>query len=1573
MSLNNHEKLKVELQKGGRKTAHEFERLVATLLGRLLDVSIAVACAGSQHGGDVGPAGRQGRRFLVECKKYHRSRLNERELLGEIEQAITRDGALEAWVLVITSEVPKQIQDSLVRSGEDKGIPVLILDWPDGSEVPQVAALCASAPDLVESVFSKEAADAARSLQSVSENVLESLRRDMQSWCLGFEALRTKSHEKLEEMWMSPREARAKFGQDVAGGNREKRVKRASVHHKMTSWWRDSSENESPAAVVGKEGVGKTWATLDWLVGTKEEHPVILTIPSSAVAGIDRITETDVKRFLAVHLHEMTGTRDSNHWLCRLDRLLKRPKGEGPVLTVFLDGLNQAPEPSARWTQIMRVLQGETFAGRLRVIVSTRGHYFENNLRALRYLDSPAERIDVYPFDAEPEGELDRMLELEGLSRRDLTPDMIKTVRNPRFFSLAMRFGKDIIREGRATIHRLLWEYGCDTFSLRTEESFGEAEWGDLMREVANRSGKGEARFSPEELREILGRRDLDDREIYARVSDIYDGQFVKLESYGEVRFQSTIVLHALGTALLHSLDKMDAVGFEVLHDRLMKYLDPISGFDHRSKILYAAVSILSSRDRADEKPVSGVLVTAWLQTQNVPDEHWKKVVGLASCFPNALLDAVERSDGQVHVFARSWAVKALRKALEANNDLFPYVIRRVRRWMSVVSLNTTPPDVANTIKKHSGEETVARDEKWHLDHLNRLVGKDTSGLIRVLGTEIELKDYDSGFAKSAAVSIIEDFPLSKAAEVFETAAIAASVGVSKVRNSWIKLGWLCLLNEVDHEETADMLRKLSESVRRRKPEPGVHPDLPNQVAALLLQISGREEDDREAADINLDSLRHFSYERDYLSNPGRSFRNLERRHVETVLNDTELSLEFRISRTEEMWLDPHFEPPAAFVEEVRAAASAVDPGKLVPQRYATSEVRHFECLEPVLARYAPDLLADIVRRKLLGMETCTKEQRYWRAVDSIDHFLLTNESVVAAARKLRMNGEEDSRQRETIISNGLTLIETLNMEAKEQFETLIEADLEFIDDRFSNTLRVPELRDVDELISRYSAAPIRRQYNLLLLLSCRQLRLSDYAWSWIGDFTRRCAGSHEEESARGVAFEILSGTDPERFGRMLNDDNWSWDPKEKEKVNHYGTHALIRASSDVPFLELAPRLAPWLLLEAVRLRGSKREEVKFAAETVARILLVKETEDPDPGSTFSVYLNDDVPWPVTFSVEPRPESSGEENIRRMFNSDERERIQNEAIDNAKSHILGMWNSGHSLYFRNIDFEDFGPVFEHTPETIDRLLDGFYGPTKDFWRRVRMAEGVFLALCEFLLIHDPKRGVRLWRVLRKTMMTRYVGRADVDYLFHMAFQVPDSPEVDALRRELVELEYCNNDAALFDIVIAAFCNGKAEWINALIKEDRTSEFAWRRRRAIVLEGLKPNNELPVPEAWPEGEIKTVTKELRVKSARQRWVEACAHHWWQSFLKAPDADTAYAAWLLFLRSADRRAETWMYRDIETSQDSGKQSFDRKVRHFKLGKYSMERAFKKRCDELVKEFLGRRIIDGVGPWADGNLFG
>ena len=1421
--LDNQEKLKRELHNA--QEASKLEHLAAALIGRLLDVPIAVAKSGFQHGADAGPAGQQGRRFRVECKKYSdNSSLSERELLGEIDQALSRDEALEAWVLIATCSVSEQIRQSLDQHGERLGVPIVIIDWVDGELAP-LAALCACAPDLVEREFSREAGAAACALQPISEQAIERLRRDLQSWCLGFEAMRTRSHEKLDKIWNSPRESKAAIGQNAAGGAENKKVKRNAVHKALNAWWQGPARCDAPAAVVGLEGAGKTWATLHWLIDSKDTQPVVLMMPSSAVAAIGDVSETAVKQLLADSLHEISGSRirDREHWLRRLDRLLERPTDEGPVLTVFLDGLNQ--EPSVQWLRLLQVLQSETFAGRVRIIVSTRAHYFKERLSELRGLEGEARQIDVNIYDTAPGSELDQMLVFENLTQADLHPDVIELARNPRLFRLVVHFRERLVEAGQITVHRLLWEYGRDTFGVRAEKSFSENEWRDWLKEIAQKRRKGIEKYSEKSLGKMVNRRDLDKNEVYARLSDIIDGRFATRSASGDLQLSLAVIAHALGVALLNHLDQVTSPKFDNLNAELMKWLDPIAGLDEQTEILRAAVSILVEQGCTAEVPVPGVLVTAWLQSQNIPDEHRQELVDLAPQLPNALLDAVEHSDSLAHDSARFWAVNALSKISRDDSAVLDMIVERSCRWLSV----------------------VACDSDRQSDELKRLIGSNTSGPITVVGVELELVDQSSGLLKDVVPSIVEGFPLANALPIFETAAVALEVEDSIYH--WDGLTWLCLLNEVDPDETATALRDLSAEISRRQPDQGVHPDIPKRIAALLLRLTGQEGDEDAAESMDPGIDRSFTYEEDCLPQPGRSWFPLERRHAQSVLADTELSLHTRVQRTAELWIDPNFEPPASFVAEVRAAAHCVDIEKLYQHTMLTHEDYDFERLEPVLAQCAPDLLADLIRRKM---------------------------------RRSGGGGNDDHA------ANDLLLLEIRDLDAQAQFDELIHANLESISTQLARILRPPTSADVDDLIARHADGSLKQQRNLLTLLSILPVELTDTAWSWV----ERCARCQDNDS-RGFAFRILTHADPVRFGQTLEVEGWSWSRDEHDWVNCYGMDALIKATPDIPFDQLASRLAPWRLLEAARQRDADPTEVRLAAETFGQLL------------------------------------------------------------------DGRNRSKAILYCA----EDFFPVLQHTPDIVEQWLEGFCEPTADFQRRVLFAEKAFLALCEALIAHDPERGVQLWKTLWKTlsitMVPRYISTTD---LLHMAFRVPDSPAVTALRDELAGLEHCHTDQALFNLAIVAACNGKDNWLATLIEKDQASKFAWRRKRAVVLAGFTVNNTLPVEDAWPSGEIKTDYAHLAQKAARYRWAEACAHHWWRAYLESSDPTEAYAAWVLFLRSADRRCWVWMYQDIEAAQESD--DFFKLKMILNQGK--LENALKKREGKLDKNFLDRRIFAGLGPW-------
>jgi hypothetical protein len=1507
--LSHMDELKAALQNEAR--AAKFEHLVAALIGRLLGVGVAVASAGFQHGGDAGTAGRQGRRLRIECKKYaDKTALSDRELLGEVDQALARDPALEAWVLAATRDVPEQLEEMLAQKATTIGVPLVIVDW-KGVGVSALAALCASAPDLVRVLFSAEAATHAEALRAVAVDSIERLRRDLETWSLGFESLRTLSHGQLRKIWTSPRDAEAALNQNTAGGaTTTKLITRPSVSAAFDTWWAGPAENDAPITVLGPDGVGKTWATLAWLIGHTDTLPIVLVVPSSNSKELGSPSELSVKRFLAGRLYELScGIRDAEHWLRRLERLLRRPSVEGPILTVFFDGINQ--EPSVPWIPVLKALQAQPFAGRVRVIVSTRNYHFEVKLSYLRGLIVQASQAAVGVYDDAPGGEFDKRLSLDGLTRDQLHPDLLDLARTPRLFDLVVHLRDRLVGANEITLHRVLWEYGRDARGVRSGISFSEQDWQAWLREIAERYRAGARDFSMRMLSESTSRADLSTAEVTARLSDIIDGQFTTLGPGGVRRFKPDVVAHVLGAALLFQLSERENVNFDAVDAELAQWLDPIAGLDQRAEILRASISILISQGLPVIMPLAGVLITAWLQTQNLPDSHRRELAGLAIHLPDALLDAIEHSAGYAQVSARLWAVNALRAIPRQPGGALNHIVDRCRMWLSEVSREVRP-----------AHQTSEDFERHRSERYKERVGVDASGPLTVAGVELVLVDSGDDAIAQTVPSILEGFPLTNVLTVFETAAVAFSVRGQCP--AWDGLKWLCLLNEMDPMQTTEALRARSALVMARNAEAGINPALLARAASLLLWLSGDEKD--EVAALALGPVHHHSptYEADYLPNPGRSVFTLERRDAIAVLGDRALPLLLRVRRTSELWLDPNFEPPEAFAAEVRDMATSYD-GTFLDREGGTIENHNFEIFEPVLARCAPGLLAKIVRAKLTQPDV-PPEFRYFRAVMSSKHFVLAGPSEAAAARVLRLSTRETDGGNEWYAASQFLLLELHSEGGARQIEAIMEAELNDILLSHSQIQQTVTLDEAEALIARYATSQWVQKRNLICLLRVAPIEKSETLWNWLQEIT-----DGSERELHGAAFRELATADGLRFGRHLLNQGWSWSPRGDYWVNHYGSSALIMATSAIPFDQVAMRLAPWRLLEAARARGEDSSEVRLAASILSTVLAADGLVAPDPGALVTIDRTIDgaPPYSVSFTPIDLPDDRAS-SLRRAIDADARQDAWQRACNTAIERISQARAAGASLYLANVDVEDMVLVVRHTPEFVDLWLHGMADGTSDFRRRVILADWAFLALCEALMRHDPDRGVRLWHALKRALTTRFIGRAKIDDMIQMVFRVPPSPAVAGLRAELLGLERSSTDKELLELAIAAVLNGQCEWLAAAIAKDAASLFAWRRKRAVVLEGFTTDNTLPQPLAWPDGPLRTDYDQLRRRSGRFRYSEACAHHWWRCYLAAPDTETAYAAWILFARAADRRAWVWIRRDADAIKCRSA-FFQRKLTH------------------------------------------
>lgn len=248
------------------------------------------------------------------------------------------------------------------------------------------------------------------------------------------------------------------------------------------------------------------------------------------------------------------------------------------------------------------------------------------------------------------------------------------------------------------------------------------------------------------------------------------------------------------------------------------------------------------------------------------------------------------------------------------------------------------------------------------------------------------------------------------------------------------------------------------------------------------------------------------------------------------------------------MWLDPTFEPPPVFVAELVAWARSFNAAGLKLGAWETLEDHQFEVAEPALAHVAPELLADLTRKKLQLLASRTSETRYWGAVWASQHLLLTDSREADAARSLRRSHVETDARNETYVRNDLLMLELLEAASDDQHRVLTEADPDFVLQDLEQGLR-PLSASYAEAAPR---SPERRARDLVIFLCRDGAQIPESVRAWLVDI------AFGTSDLRSLAFKALARSSSDQFARELLERDWSWSSTAPSWENHYGSSALI-------------------------------------------------------------------------------------------------------------------------------------------------------------------------------------------------------------------------------------------------------------------------------------------------------------------------------------------------------------------------------------------------------------------------------
>lgn len=1524
----------------------DFEKLCARLVSRLLDVPVVVSSSGYQFGADAGTVGLRGRSLRIECKRYLESTsANARSLKGQVEEAVQADPSLEAWILISTKTISEMDQKSISLAGESRGVPAVVIDWTVGTgALPRLACLCSAFADEVEALYGAKAATAARILTASGAKGVAAQRDDLQPWAIGFKDVRARSLSKLSDIWNKRNESLARLNQNAAGGSSGVLIHRAGPTTALRDWWK-TPQPTGPAAIHGPEGHGKTWAVLDWLVCDSDELPIVLTVPASALVGGFTYDENALMDLIGSRLRSVCeGPLESAYWRRRAERLLLRPASEPAAILLFIDGLNQ--NPSAPWGLLARVSQAERFGTGLRLAFTVRTSFLKQ-MREFEPLAYRVASIAVGPYSDGVGGELELALKAHGIAPNVLHPSLRGQAAVPRVLPLIARLKHNVALQSDTTVHRVLWEYALDEHRQRTDASFTSTEFEEWISQQATMwrasviEQRSMAPMTRTELAGSVSSPETTPDEVARKLSDLIDGRWVATDGAGGKKFSAPpqTLLLGLAVAILDLLRDSANTSIDGKFDELERWLEPIAGFDEATEVVRAALAILTAKNlELGDVTTASALMRAWLYAQNPTQSFEQDVLALGTQLPVSLLDAMERAKANAHAHALDISAQALRRVPVANTADWLEIESRLELWCARL-VCPRPEDVAKGSDHYAAGQAARMTER---------IGTSVPGYRTVLGVTVSIDySFDSNLFR-VAPSVLEGHATSKLRRPFIAAAIAFAVRSSYDHLAWDGFKALALYPPVADAELREALRAWSAEVAARTPEPGVTPFLPARIAALLLWASAEARDEAKAKSINPRLEQHRSYAAQYEADPARSGFSLEFRHISEQLSATDLPLISRLKRLSRLLGDPAIPRDASVVEELDTMAVAFPVDDMDSHNQRTINEFHFEETVAGMARFNPAALAVLVQRRLSAMATRGASAKYWAALRAREFLLLATPEISEALETYRTTTVATSSHDDQIANSWLLQVTAVHSPVEEQLQRVASKGA-FLSVDLLKILRPGGYAVVADILAKPNAT----LHEVTLALDYVATSMKSCAGE-LQDQIVKCLASSEEQ-IRISSVLALYAVAPDRLSRELLAASWTAGSGETLDA-HYGSLAIAEHGRHLPFEDIATTIAPWCLFSAAQLRGGSKPEFELAVRVVEHILSNAPCDLETFGHAQLVYdrsgdarisftePDDILPAPLS-----RPDETHAEVNSRMTS----------VHDRITERIAEIRGQGSRLLLHEFDVPSLSAAWDVCSSAMRHWLEGVEERSQAFTSRVRGADGFFFALCEVLLQKEPSLGAALWRALAKIVPNRFQGPAGVSGLIHLLFKAPSSPEVNQLRSDAISPEACPSDTALLDVVIAARMQKSCAWLMAVVEADRSADQQWRRRRCIVLDGLLSE---PDPNAltWPAGEPLDTWVALR--NDMQVWSNcgALARYWWQQYLAASIAEEAYAAFIVFLACADRRAHAWMWDDLGGLPLNSELNRLRYL-HCILNKDAIRREMKKREDELPK--LGNRLF-GAG---------
>jgi hypothetical protein len=1526
---------------------HSFEGLVGELLEALTGLRFYAARSGDQRGRDGRATGSAGGAIAFECKRYSgENPLKDRDLVGGLTQAHKSLPNLDVWILAASRKITDQNLTELEEIGGGNGIDILPLEsFPDcGGNLdilfaafPQVVARFAKP----EEVLALQSAIAQASSSSNADSRLANIRTRLLQPSSGWQAWRAGSHSEWLRIVAEESASRSRLGQPL-NVTTSRVVPRTDAELALDEWWRTNSQ--TIFAVTGEEGDGKSWTVAQWL--TKQvgqaggDFSPIVFIPSrDAEAGksLEDLILDNLERLFA-----------SPEWGTKLRRWRAYPPaGDQALAVIVLDGLNERHDPEY-WRRLIEESLDKPWAERIRVICTARTRYWNEH-----FSKRPSIPVTRHALSSFSDQELELALSQRGLTQSDFPEELRALLRKPRYFDLAAKYRDKVSESGDFTLARLYfedWRDRCDR-SIRpmSEESFNA-----FLRQVAEHYRESDDGLKNSEIGEFIG-LDADTR---AAFRELVTGGVLKQQGTRWMVNEERLPL-ALGLLLGDALQTAAADGRN-LKEVIASWLEPHTGSDMEALIVEYA--LLASYSQNAAPPVIVGLLLAWIDTQNPRSPRGSPIERrLVAYMPNCLdvyvhvAESVWSSKGD-HPWAQEVLLRGFVNWAQSSPTVLAGLIPVLERWLTSVPLDGPPmfrrkPDgtpatgLDGPVKALWPDAEPGRD--FMLAHYRlRLINDD--GWLRL------------SHAAFVIISSIKDRrPLVNA---FTSFCLAKAVHESADGGKEIR--WAIRSSEINLEpEFESHINRLRQDSSR-----------PAQMALTrILRYLGTTSAWQTLSEIDEDTLfPSTDLEIDARKNPVESIFRCSKEDLEEYAGRQDFKPWSFIHSAEDVAADPTLNLPADFGLRFDPILESLATQAHWQGTWKSGEDYFLEKAEIVLARVDHRAIGEVIRRIVTQAGTRSPQALYSLSHRLSDYDLLLDhdsrmalQSVRERNPEIRTGGDNQGAHCEFFL---FSRVLPLWYGSKQLSHVLARPDDAFDWIDFEWSYQGP----VDEALP--AANTPRSLFRTLYYLSV-------VGEAKLDKDMLRAALTSDDSLVRGALFRYLYSCNfaPAEFKPYLS--KWCWNAEMHVMEQTFGSLLLMDLMADegasADWMRVDPNYRATALLKVGASEVAWCEYAAWFAETTLKLNIPLSNEDipafeiaafpQEPGPAARVSLAPDPPRSIHFIAaeshwggrsSDQPFSALTEDLEV---SRERQKAQ---LEQLRSSVTEASRIGNFWLQRSFPVDAIETVLDRVPEIIGKTIRYV---TKLPEQRIPLtAFSYYSALAEVLFSRGQQLddAVALYRALRQSVSGIRITDPGTG-LSHLDVVLFNAPNTDQTRSLWSEVYWgCTTDSALLELVILVRRSERgasAAWLTTVISDGLTSSSPYEFARAAALRGFLESD----PEAdwlslqidddspWSQSIVKTA--QGRVKA------ENNARHWFSKFCSSVDLDEAWAAFRLFLKSADRRCWLWCDKELAVLADD-----DRRRGFFQGNREDIRRECRENEGKLSKTFLGCEIVDAMYPW-------